>query len=280
MPFDIANFTPLDGADDVGATYKPQVFFSRAVNPSSLNSNNFYATGPDGTKLAANIVPADDGSFAWLFFTQPMPGSSKITIHLDGSTILAAADGAELDADGDGTAGGSFTFSFSTVSLTPLIGTSLSGKVLDVGPDLKPMTFDDIRAGADQTLHTPDDVYLLPIAGVKVSILGTNEVTFTDASGNFHFDSVPAGDVKVSIDGRTATNPPAGFFFPEMVMDLQIEAGRANTVMGTMGTDDEKAANLTRPEVYLPRLESSILQNVSNTQPTTITLPSGCRCEP
>ncbi|HEY2253375.1 MAG TPA: Ig-like domain-containing protein, partial [Planctomycetaceae bacterium] len=274
VPFDISNFTPLDGADDVGATYKPQVFFSRPVNTASLNSNNFYATGPDGTKLAANIVPADDGTFAWLFFTQPMPGSSKITIHLDGSTILAAADGAALDADGNGSAGGLFTFSFSTVSLMPLVGTSLSGKVLDVGPDLKPMTFDDIRVGPDQVMHTADDVYLLPIAGAKVSILGTTEVAFTDASGNFHFDSAPAGDVKLSIDGRTATNSPTGYFFPEMVMDLQLEAGRANTVMGTMGTDDEKAANLTRPEVYLPRLQTSILQNVSNTAPTIIKLQS------
>src|SRR5262249_5871797 len=124
-------------------------------------------------------------------------------------------------------------------------------------------------------MHTADDVFLLPIAGVKVTILGTNLVTLTDASGNFSFNSVPAGDIKLSVDGRTATNPPTGYFFPEMVMDLQIEAGRANTVMGTMGTDDEKAANLTRQEVYLPRLESSILQNVSNTQPTTIKLQSG-----
>ncbi len=273
VPFNISSFTPLNGANDVGATYRPQVFFSRPVNPSSLNANNFYATGPDGTKLAANIVPAGDGSFAWLFFANPMPGASQITVHLDGSTIQAAADGVPLDADDDGTAGGTFTFQFSTVSLTPLIGTSLSGKVLDVGPDLKPMTFDDIRVGPDQVMHTADDVFLLPIAGVKVSIVGLPDAfTFTDSSGNFHFDSVPAGDVKLAIDGRTATNAPAGIFFPEMVMDLQIEAGRANTVMGTMGTDDEKAANRNRQEVYLPRLETSILQNVSNTAPTNITV--------
>ncbi len=273
VTFKISSFTPLNGANDVGATYRPQVFFSRPVNPASLNANNFYATGPDGTKLAANIVPAGDGSFAWLFFANPMPGASQITVHLDGSTIQAAADGVPLDADDDGTAGGTFTFQFSTVSLTPLIGTSLSGKVLDVGPDLKPMTFDDIRVGPDQIMHTADDVFLLPIAGVRVSIIGLPDAfTFTDSTGSFHFDSVPAGDVKLAIDGRTATNAPAGIFFPEMVMDLQIEAGRANTVMGTMGTADEKAANRNRQEVYLPRLETSILQNVSNTAPTNITV--------
>jgi hypothetical protein len=34
------------------------------------------------------------------------------------------------------------------------------------------MTFDDIRAGADGALHTADDVFLHPIAGAKVYILG------------------------------------------------------------------------------------------------------------
>ena len=69
---------------------------------------------------------------------------------------------------------------------------------------------------------------------------------FTDAAGNFHFDTVPAGNVKLAIDGRTATNAPAGFYFPEMVMDLNLEAGRANTAMGTMGTL-ERAGGQSRP---------------------------------
>ncbi len=97
-------------------------------------------------------------------------------------------------------------------------------------------------------LHTPDDVFLLPIAGVKVFIVGLeNNVVFTDAAGNFHFDTVPAGDVKLAIDGRTATNAPASFYFPEMVMDLNLDAGRANTAMGAMGTLEERAANRDRP---------------------------------
>jgi hypothetical protein len=271
--FGVERFTPLNGARDVGSTYHPQVFFSRAVNPTSLNANNFYATGPNGAKLAANIVPAGDGSFAWLFFTQPMPSASQITVHVNGATILAAADGAQLDANDDGVAGGELTFSFSTVSLTPLLGTSLSGKVVEAGPDLKPMTFDDIRVGPDQVLHTPDDVFLTPLAGVKVFIVGLeSQFVLTDAQGNFSFASAPAGNVKLAIDGRTATNAPTGTFFPEMVMDLNLEAGRANTVMGTMGTREQQVANRDRQEVYLPRLQTSILQNVSGAAPTTITV--------
>ena len=74
----------------------------------------------------ATIVPASDGSFAWLFFAQPLPGASTITMHVYGSTILAASDGALLDADGDGTAGGELTWTFTTVSLAGLLGNQAS----------------------------------------------------------------------------------------------------------------------------------------------------------
>ncbi len=270
VPFTVASFTPLDGAEDVGSTFRPQVVFSRPVDPASLNADNFFATGPNGAKLPANIVPAADGRFAWLFFADPMPGGSRIALHVDGSTILAG-DGSLLDADADGVPGGALEVFFTTVSLTPLVGTTLSGKVVDPGPDLKPMTFDDIRAGVDQILHTPDDVFLLPLAGVKVFIVGLeDQVVITDAAGKFRFDTAPAGNVKLAIDGRTATGAPAGFYFPEMVMDLNLEAGRANTVMGTMGTAEERAANRDRQEAYLPRLPTSILQNVNAAVPTTI----------
>ncbi len=125
----------------MGTTFRPQVFFSRPVDPTSLTASNFFATGPSGTKLPARIVTAQDGSFAWLFLDQPIARWIRtITVHVDGSTIRAAADGALLDADGNGQAGGTFDFSFTTVSLTPLLGTTLSGRVVDPGPDVKPMT--------------------------------------------------------------------------------------------------------------------------------------------
>ena len=44
------------------------------------------------------------------------------------------------------------------------------------------------------------------------------------------------GNVKVAVDGRTATNAPAGVFFPEMVMDAEIQPGVSNTLMGSMGS--------------------------------------------
>jgi hypothetical protein len=275
-PFTLTSVTPTNGAGDVGVTYRPQIVFSRAVNAATLTADSLYATGPDGQKIAATIVPALDGSFAWLLFSSSLSGSSTITLHVDGSKIRAAADGLFLDADSDGVAGGVFTSTFTTVSTTTVAGTKLVGRVVDPGPDLDPMTFDDIGRGPDGIIHTADDVFKLPIAGVKVWILGQEaQVVYTDANGYFELTSVPVGDVKLAVDGRTATNAPTGVFFPEMVMDLTIRAGVTNTAMGSMGTTQTQAANAGREEIYLPRVADTVLQDVSNDTPTTITVGEG-----
>ena len=108
---------------------------------------------------------------------------------------------------------------------------------------------------------TGDDIYLLPIAGVTVYILGDEQDTVTTgADGSFSFSSVPSGDVKLVIDGTTATNPPAGYYFPLMTLDLNIQPGQANTVMGSMTTPQGEGVNPTDKGVYLPRVASSILR--------------------
>ncbi|MFO1358315.1 Ig-like domain-containing protein [Plasticicumulans sp.] len=272
-PFTVTSVTPTDGASDVGVTFRPQVYFSRAVNTATLTANSLYATGPDGTKLSTTIVPSLDGSFAWLFFNNPMPGGSTITLHVNGALIRAASDGAFLDADGDGTAKDELTTTFTTVSTTPVLGTKLVGRVVDPGPDLLPMTFDDIRRGPDGVIHTADDVFLNPIAHAKVWILGReSEVIYTDANGYFELNNVPVGDVKLAVDGRTATNAPSGVFFPEMVMDLTLRPGITNTAMGSMGSLAEQQDNADRQELYLPRIATAVLQDVSDTGTTVITL--------
>lgn len=270
IPLTVTETLPANGADDVGSNYRPKITFSRPIDVSTLNANNFFATDTTGAKLSATITPASDGTFAWLFFANPMPGSSTIALTVDGSTIRAA-DGTPLDAAGTGELGSKLTLHFTTVSLTPLPGTSLTGIVVDPGPDLKPMTFDDVRVGPDAILMTADDNYLLPLSNVKVFILGLeDQAVFTDDQGRFSFAAVPSGNVKLAVDGRTATNAPAGIFFPEMVMDLMLDPGRANTVMGSMGTHDAQLAMDDILGVHLPRLQSDILHDVNPTEVTRI----------
>src|SRR5262249_42598880 len=148
------------------------------------------------------VVPANDGTYAWLYFTNSLPGAATITLTVDGSAIKAA-DGSLLDAAGSDTPGSKLTSTFSTVNQTTVGGTTLSGILADPGPDLKPETRDDVRPGPDGTYGTADDVYLRPIQGVKVYILGhEDQAVDTDAQGRFSFSSVPTGDVKLALVGN------------------------------------------------------------------------------
>jgi hypothetical protein len=275
IPLTIEAVSPADGSGEVGATFRPEVRFSRAVDPASLTNDSFWATDAAGKRLGASIVVAPQGTRAWLLFDQALPGSSRINLQLNGDRIRAAGDGQLLDADANGTPGGNWSSAFSTVNLTPVAGTTLIGKVVGPGADLKPNTFDDFRAGPDGAAHTADDLFLEPLAGVKVFILGLEDrAVLTDAQGRFELKDVPVGVVKVAVDGRTATNPPTDVFYPEMVMDVTIRPAQVNTIMGTMGTTQEQLENFSRTEVYLPRISTKVLTAISPDQPTTVTTPA------
>ena len=262
---------PATGSSDVGVTVRPKATFPKPIDIATLNSNNFYATFA-GRRLAATITPANNGTFAWLFFHEPMPNASQIQVIVDGST-LRTRTGLPLDADGDGAFGGVMRFNFSTVSVAPIPGTVLSSRIVDPGPDLIPRTADDVTLGNGYT-------YLSPIAGVKVYVLGMeNNVAFTDADGRFTLTNMPVGDVKVVLDGRTATNPPAGYYFPEMVMDTTFAPGITNGVMNIVDTNgvvmrDLNGVPMRALAMYLPRVASNVLQTISATNTTMITLQS------
>ena len=269
---------PSSGASEVGVTVRPKVVFPKPILPSTLNSNNFYASF-SGKKLPATIVPANDGTFAWLFLDPAMPNASQIQVTVDGSTI-SVIDGEILDADADGAPGGLFKFNFSTVSVTAIPGTVLVGQLVDPGPDLKPMTADDFDPGPDGVPMTADDIYLLPIAGVKVYLHGMEDhAVFTDSNGFFRLDPVPVGDVKVVTDGLTASTPHDGFYWPEMVMDTHFEPGITNSVMFLRDTNGMvmRGANgipIPMETMYLPRVMSNVLQTVTAGVTNMITLQS------
>jgi hypothetical protein len=257
IPLKVTSVNPAEGAGTVGVTFRPLVQFSRAIDVSTLTNDSFFLTDSAGNKIATTIVPWNDHMHAWLFPGDAvgLPGGQAITLHIDGSKIKGAADGAALDAVGLGKAGSVFTESFSTVNNAKVAGTSISGQIVDPGPKL------DIG-----TTDTPN-----PIAGVTVYILGhENEAVLTDAQGRFSFSSAPVGDVKVVIDGRTATSAPNGISFPVLVVDLNVKPGQNNTIEGSRGSVEAQLANTNTQQLFLPRLNTDVMQTLNQNAPTVL----------
>ena len=271
-PLILTSVTPTVGTSNVGVTFRPSITFSRAVNTATLNSTDFYATDSTGAVLPATVVPYTDGTGAWLLPTGTWPGSSIVTLHVIGQDITAVAGGAELDAADVGTPGSSISESFTTVASTPVPGTTITGIIVDPGPDGTPFTIDDVKSSVGNSSDYASDTWKLPIAGATVYILGDEQdAVKTAADGSFTLTNVPSGDVKVVVDGTTATNPPSGYYFPTMTLDINVKAGVANTIPADMGTPAEQAGMAGDPAVYLPRVADDALTPISGTQPTTVT---------
>ncbi|MBL9000269.1 MAG: Ig-like domain-containing protein, partial [Phycisphaerae bacterium] len=298
-PLTVTALSPDEGAGEIGVTQRPRIDFSRPVDPASLTSSNLFLSF-SGQVVPTRIVPGADGTFAWLFPTQAMPGASVITMTIRGGDAqnpgIRTSGGELLDGDGDGEAGGTRTLTFTTVSTAPIpgttvtdaqgnqtiIATTLTGIVADPGPDLSPGGRDDVLVGPDGVLMTLDDVYTRPLVGVEVYILGReHERVFTDVNGRFTLTNVPSGSVKVIVNGLTATGIgagpnqgplPAGVYFPEMTMDVICVPGVTNYVMPGMRDAMGHADSARVQGVYLPRIETAILQAVSATEPTVVTI--------
>ncbi|MEM7212559.1 MAG: Ig-like domain-containing protein, partial [Pseudomonadota bacterium] len=273
--FRVVDLTPNDRESEVGATIHPFVQFNREVDLATLNSDSFFAVTATGAKIAATITPLNDGTGAWMFFENPLPGSTAIELIVDGDLILAA-DGASLDGDADGTPGGALVQRFTTVALEGLETTTLSGRVVDPGDDLFMMTPDDFIAGPAGITDYANHQYRSPIEGAEVYVLGRPDLkVFTDADGSFELTGLPSGKVKIVVDGRTATNAPDDIYWPEMVVDVEIRPGQANTIMGGMGPLEAQLERQEDQAFFLPRIPTAALTEVPDDQPITIRPVSG-----
>ncbi len=274
VPFRVASLTPSAYQADVGVTFRPMVTFTRAVDPATLTADSFYITDSAGQRVAASIAPLAGGAGAWLLPEGAMPGGSALTLHLD-AALIRAADGAPLDISGTQASGTELLDPFTTVATATVPGTTITGLVVDPGPDNTALTPDDVSNPTGSSANFALNTWKLPLAGVRVFILGhESEAVLTDATGHFTLANVPAGDVKLAVDGRSATNPPAGFFFPEMVFDLHIRPGVENTVGSALGAPDVRVGEQGNPSVYLPRIAAEALVPISATQPTTVHAPA------
>ena len=269
-PFRVLDLLPDDRESSVGSTIHPFVQFNRAVDPATLDSDSFYAVTATGERVPANITLLNDGTGAWMFFDEPLPGSTAIELIVDGD-LIRAADGAALDGDADGVPGGALVQRFTTVALEGLETTTLTGRIVDPGADLFMMTPDDFISGPGGVTDYANHQYRSPIEGAEVYVLGRPDLAVvTGADGSFELTGLPAGRVKIVVDGRTATNAPSDIYWPEMVLDVEIRPGQANTLMGGMGPLEAQLERQEDQAFFLPRIPTAALSAVPDDAPVTI----------
>ncbi len=240
--------SPTPGETGVSVNRETVLRFNRPLSAdASFPTNRLRAFAP-GWPLLTRPEVSSDRRTVTLFYLEPLPGSSTITVVLDGDSLLDAT-GAAVDADGDGRPGGTLVTTFTTASLTPVAGTAVIGRVFASEPALGP------NGGFTNR----------PLAGVTVTVDGAEETlrAETDATGFFRLEPCPAGEFFVQVDGRTSPESqwPGGDYYPFVGKRWVARAGRTDNLAGGTG------------EIYLPLIRANTLQPVSPTQPTVVTFP-------
>ncbi len=248
----IKQMSPFHMEEEVAVTRESRIKFDYPIDGTTITDQNVKAMF-GSQELAGWRHLSDDGKTITLFYNNPLPPSARIRIMIDGNTLLDS-EGINPDVDGNDVPGGLLSSDFDTLSLTPLAGTSVSGRVFASEPSM-------VDGGP---------VMDVPLEGVRISIDGleATHFTITDATGNFTLEPVPAGRFFVHIDGRTvisaviggiptATSYPAGPYYPFVGKAWQ---GRAN--------DDTSAG-----DIFLPLVLPGTLQALNPGQETTIHFP-------
>ncbi|MEZ4869087.1 MAG: Ig-like domain-containing protein [Caldilineaceae bacterium] len=238
----ILRTSPANGEDGVSSTRETIITFSNALDPATVTAAAFTATF-GGQNLAYRLNLSPDKTRVTLFYNNPLPGSARIRLTIDGSK-LKDAQGLNVDVDGDGAAGGAQLIEFDTLSLTVIPGTAVCGRVF-----------------ASQLAVTASGVAVnTPLEGATITVDGMADTlrAVTDANGNFCLDPAPAGRFFVHIDGRTATKGvPTGAYYP-YVGKAWVSTPGQQTNIG---------------DAFLPLVGAGTLQTVSQSQDTLITFP-------
>ncbi|MCI0540529.1 MAG: hypothetical protein L0Z50_35460, partial [Verrucomicrobiales bacterium] len=247
----IRESSPGNGETDVAVLRETIVRFSAPLAANSVvSAMNFYAVaGP--RRFLSRAELSTDRRTATLFYLEPLTGSTRVEVIFDGEGMRDALD-RPLDPDGNGLAGGKAVIAFETLSLTPLAGTAVLGRVFA----------SELVAGTD----TGTNAVNRPLEGVTITVDGMEETlrTKTDAMGNFKLEPAPPGRFFVHIDGRTAKGSgwPDGDYYPAVGKQWEAVAGRTDNLAGGNG------------QIFLPLIRQGTLQPVSQTQDTTINFPA------
>jgi len=234
--------SPAHGDAGVAVTRETILHFSKRLDVDTVIDDNSLFASFGGQRLGARLHVSPDRQRVTLFYDRMLPASARIRVTLIGDAVLNE-NGAAVDADGDGRAGGTAFFDFDTLSLTALPGTRVCGRVF----------------ASEQVMSGAGTMTDLPLAGVTITVDGQEGTLFavTDGRGRFCLDPAPAGRFFVHIDGRTATNDvPPGAYYPSVgkawtpVIGQQVDVGN----------------------VFLPLIADGTLQPVSQADQTEIEL--------
>jgi hypothetical protein len=244
----LASISPAPGESGVAVTRETILRFSQPLaSDTVLTLDQYHATFGE-RQILSRVALSFDRRTATLFYLEHLPSSARVRVRFDGTGVLDAL-GREVDANEDGQPGGVLTFDFTTLGITGLLGTAVTGRVM----------------ASDPLVNGQGELEDLPLAGVTITVDGAEETlrTTTDAEGYFTLDPAPGGRFFVTIDGRTAVGSqwPDGAYYPFVGKARHAVPGRTNNLAGGTG------------EVYLPLIRPGSLQTVSAMEDTRVTFP-------
>ncbi len=232
--------SPTSGSEMVSLNQNPVVRFGKKVDPTTVNENTFEIIA-NGEPVAGRIAVSSTREFATFFSDTALPASTSVRVTVLGDEIMGL-DGVALDADGDGTPGGTLTADFSTLPLTQIEDTNVTGYVYDF-------------------LNLDEEGNNVPIVGATVRVDALPKVVaVTDSEGFFRLENVPAPLFAVHIDGGTTTNAPSGTSYAtvgkifESVPGQEVQLNHHGEIF----------------DIFLPTMADGDIQELSATEDTEV----------
>ncbi len=167
-PVRIAGTSPFPGEAGVSVNREVVVFFSEPLAADAVvNAANFHA-GFGGRRFLSRVELSSDRRKATLFFLEPIPGSTRVTVVFDAAAVRGA-NGLLVDADGDGVPGGVNRLQYDTYSTTGVAGAADDCALGDLGLDL-PEQISSLAVTTAQPL--PPGSYRLRLAPPLADLAG------------------------------------------------------------------------------------------------------------
>jgi hypothetical protein len=86
----IAASIPEDGATDVPIDSSIAIRFTRLLDVTTVNGNNFSLVGPDGASVKVMVTPAEAGRLAFVVPASPLQPGTNYVLHITGAADTTA----------------------------------------------------------------------------------------------------------------------------------------------------------------------------------------------